>query len=89
MWPFDIELPNDTAICSQCGNTYGIHGWHTCWPIDKAVKEAIAARDKWWIEKIEDNCTYSKEPGEFNVDVDIMEITLQDWQRIKKEITHE
>jgi hypothetical protein len=46
---FDIELPNDTAICSQCGNTYGIHGWHTCWPIDKAVKEAIAARDKDWI----------------------------------------
>jgi hypothetical protein len=77
---FDIELPNDTAICSQCGNTYSIHGWHTCWPIDKAVKEAITARDKDWIKWGE---AIMQKNWETDHDISIYECQ---WAERKKEI---
>jgi hypothetical protein len=82
MWPFDIELPNDTAICSQCGNTYSIHGWHTCWPIDKAVKEAIEARDKDWIAWGEQEC---KNHAHFCKGI-LQRECLMCWRERKKEI---
>ena len=44
----NVELPDNTAICSQCGMTYDIHGFHSCGSIDKAVKDAIAICDTEW-----------------------------------------
>ena len=52
---FHVELPNNTAICPQCGVTYDIHGFHSCGSIDKAVKEAIAINNADWIEWVEKN----------------------------------
>ena len=51
---FSVELPDNTAICPQCGVKYDIYGFHSCGgSIDEAVKEAIAIRDKWWIEHMQ------------------------------------
>jgi predicted Abi (CAAX) family protease len=45
---FNVELPDNTAICPQCGVTYDVHGFHSCGSIDEAVKDAIAIRDTEW-----------------------------------------
>jgi hypothetical protein len=44
---FGIELPDDTAICPQCGIKYDIHGWHTCGPRPEAtMSELLTAEEK-------------------------------------------
>ena len=45
---FNVELPDNTAICPQCGVKYDIYGFHSCGSIDEAVKKALAIRDTEW-----------------------------------------
>ena len=71
---FNVELPDNTAICPQCGIKYDIHGWHTC----DSITNALAARDKEWVEFIE-SITSGADPN-------LTYIKTKKWQERKKSL---